>query len=58
MRKYVEDNEFVSGQSITVSLGVAEYKVDESLNEWLARADSNLYEAKNLGRNRVYPKKL
>ncbi len=58
LRKHVEENELISGQTLTVSLGVAEYKVGESSNEWLARADANLYEAKNLGRNRVHPEKL
>jgi len=58
LRKYVEDDELISGQTLTVSLGVAEYKEGESTNEWLARADANLYEAKNLGRNRVHPEKL
>ncbi len=58
LRKYVEENELISGQSLTVSLGVAEYKAGESSNEWLARADVNLYEAKNLGRNRVHPERL
>lgn len=57
LRKYIEENELVTGQSITVSLGVAEYKEGESSNAWLARTDSNLYEAKNLGRNRVHPEK-
>ncbi len=57
LRKYVEENELITGQTLTVSLGVAEYKEGESSNEWLARADSHLYEAKNLGRNRVHPVK-
>lgn len=58
LRKYIEENELITGQNLTVSLGVAEYKDDESPNEWLARADVNLYEAKNLGRNRVHPENL
>ena len=57
LRKYIEENELITGKTLTVSLGVAEYKKGESSNEWLARADSNLYEAKNLGRNRVHPVK-
>jgi len=58
LRKFVEENELITGQTLTVSLGVAEYKEGESSNEWLARADMNLYEAKNLGRNRVHPETL
>ena len=58
LRISVEENDLVTGQNLTVSIGVASYKEGETSNEWLARADVNLYEAKNLGRNRVYPEKL
>lgn len=43
------------GQKITISLGVAQYQPGESSDEWLKRADDNMYEAKNQGRNRVCP---
>lgn len=39
--------------AVTISLGVAEYKQGESGESWLKRCDTALYEAKNLGRNRV-----
>ena len=38
---------------ITVSLGVAEWRDGEELEEVLKRADSALYSAKQAGRNRV-----
>ncbi len=38
---------------ITISLGVVEYKLDESLNHFLKRVDVALYKAKDDGRNRV-----
>jgi len=43
------------GQTIgvTVSIGVAVYRADETLSQWLTRADGALYEAKHGGRNRV-----
>lgn len=38
---------------VTLSLGVAQYQYGESLNQWLARADHNVYAAKAQGRNQV-----
>jgi diguanylate cyclase (GGDEF)-like protein len=42
---------------VTISVGVAQLDVrrDDSLAEWLGRADAALYGAKNSGRNRVEP---
>ncbi|MEZ4440191.1 MAG: diguanylate cyclase [Polyangiaceae bacterium] len=37
---------------VTVSVGVAQLTTGESLEDWLARADQALYEAKASGRNR------
>ncbi len=41
--------------NITASFGVAELQVDESAESLIERADKLLYEAKQLGRNRVMP---
>lgn len=38
---------------VTLSMGVAEYRAGESLEDWLARADANVYAAKAQGRDRV-----
>lgn len=38
---------------LTASLGVAEYRQDETLTEFFARADTVLYQAKSNGRNRI-----
>ena len=40
-------------ERITLSIGVAAWKADESSAEWYARADAALYQAKRGGRNRV-----
>lgn len=44
---------FESRFQITLSAGVTEYRIDESIEETLRRADDALYTAKQLGRNRV-----
>lgn len=41
--------------NISMSIGVAQYEKGESIGTLIGRADSLLYEAKNLGRNRVMP---
>jgi diguanylate cyclase len=55
LRKKIEDKQFIEGQSVTASFGVAEYISGETADDWFKRADNNLYEAKKLGRNRVHP---
>lgn len=37
--------------AVTVSIGVAELRAGESLEQWLSRADAAMYEAKRKGRN-------
>ncbi len=38
--------------SITISIGVSEYKKNETINSFIERADAALYAAKNSGRNK------
>lgn len=45
--------EGAAGLSVTGSFGVAERGADESVDDWLERADAALYTAKRSGRNRV-----
>ena len=51
LRTLVEVNELVPDHSVTISLGVAELRGEESCGDWLARADEALYHAKEAGRN-------
>jgi len=39
--------------NVTISIGVAAYRVTESLEHWIERADQALYASKGSGRNRV-----
>lgn len=51
LRTLIEANELVPDHSVTISVGVAELKDDESGFDWLHRADEALYRAKRSGRN-------
>jgi diguanylate cyclase (GGDEF)-like protein len=45
--------DFGTGRPVTVSVGIAQYRAGESVDDWLARADTMLYLAKERGRNRI-----
>jgi diguanylate cyclase (GGDEF)-like protein len=53
IRTAVENTAFTGPSRVTVSIGVAEYRPDETGDSLLARADDALYEAKRTGRNCV-----
>ena len=53
LRTLVKENELASDQPVTVSVGVAELKADESATDWMHRADEALYGAKHDGRNKT-----
>jgi diguanylate cyclase (GGDEF)-like protein len=52
-RKKVESHVFPIVNHKTISLGVAAYKKNETIDDIIKRADENLYCAKNNGRNKV-----
>lgn len=41
---------------LTVSMGIAQFNDDQSIDEIINCADKYLYQAKNSGRNQIYPK--
>lgn len=41
------------GKHISLSIGVAQYRKGDKINDLISRADAALYQAKQLGRNRV-----
>ncbi|WP_295444302.1 diguanylate cyclase [uncultured Thiodictyon sp.] len=53
LRAAVEAHAFPVIGTLTVSLGIAEYRSDDTALTLLERADAALYQAKALGRNRV-----
>lgn len=59
MRKAIEAMKLINGKTherlprITVSLGVAKSRAQESFEQFIQRADAALYEAKEEGRNQV-----
>lgn len=52
-RNIVKKNIIIDGNEQTISLGIAEYVKEESIDEWIHRVDLALYQAKNEGRDRV-----
>lgn len=53
MLEALDLSEVAEGLGLTASFGVAERAADESVEDWLQRADIALYGAKDAGRNRV-----
>jgi diguanylate cyclase (GGDEF)-like protein len=57
LRRLVLDAGLASGQQVTISMGVAELSLNQSVDEWVAEADAALYRAKRGGRNQVAGKR-
>ncbi|OUS13278.1 hypothetical protein A9Q89_03405 [Gammaproteobacteria bacterium 53_120_T64] len=55
LRMAVQEATLLQGQTLTISVGVADYSKGQSIDGWIQQADINLYEAKRRGRNRVWP---
>ena len=55
LRAAVATVDFPGVGQVTMSLGVSEYSLGESLPEWIERTDQALYQAKSEGRNRAIP---
>jgi diguanylate cyclase (GGDEF)-like protein len=53
IRSSVSEHSFDPVGVVTVSMGVVQYRVDESMESFVKRVDIALYQAKELGRNRI-----
>ena len=53
LRRKIEENRAVRELSVTVSLGISGYKMQESAEDFINRTDSMLYKSKEKGRNRI-----
>ncbi|MFP3983329.1 MAG: diguanylate cyclase [Desulfurivibrionaceae bacterium] len=53
LRRIVADADFPEVGHITISLGVAQDRLEESVDAFISRVDDWMYEAKNKGRNQV-----
>ncbi len=53
IRAGIEAADFATKRPTTASIGVSTLKDDETWQQWLARADAKLYEAKRAGKNRI-----
>jgi diguanylate cyclase (GGDEF)-like protein len=54
VRKAVEANECGAAGKITITIGAAQYCREESVTEFVNRADAKMYEAKDAGKNKVF----
>lgn len=57
LRQLIEKEPMLPGRKVTASFGVAELNTGEDDSSFFSRADAALYDAKDLGRNRVVIRK-
>lgn len=53
LRTAIEKTELPEKQKITVSIGVADFNCNDTIDTWLNRADKQLYKSKIAGRNQI-----
>ncbi|MDD5118322.1 MAG: diguanylate cyclase [Sulfuricurvum sp.] len=53
LRKEIEKSVFVNVEKLTISIGVAQYNGDESIESFVKKADDAMYQAKREGKNKV-----
>lgn len=53
IRSGIEQQRFPEQLTQTLSIGVAQYRHDENIDQWIYRTDQSLYRAKHSGKNQV-----
>ncbi|MDR0512418.1 MAG: GGDEF domain-containing protein [Treponema sp.] len=53
LREEVEESPFGEAGKVTISIGAAEYRNEESITDFVNRADEKMYEAKRSGKNQT-----
>ena len=53
LRRRVEEDTFAHVGTLTCSVGISQYVIGDTTQDWLSRVDKALYKAKESGRNRV-----
>ena len=58
LRKAVENNSFEEAGSITISVGVIQYRRGETVSDFVKRVDEKMYQAKQVGKNLVVSEEI
>jgi GGDEF domain-containing protein len=53
LRAALRDSPFPDIGPVTASFGVAEYRPDETADQWLKRVDERVYQVKREGRDHI-----
>lgn len=53
LKRFIDSKQIQSLPAFTISYGVAQFRREESAEDWLMRADKALYESKDMGRDRI-----
>lgn len=54
IRSVVSTAELIEGRKVTTSIGISELLPEETIDDWIKRADNAVYKAKELGRDQVF----